>query len=67
MYFMNLIANITEKVEFLKYVTPFGYTDGADIVANGKLNLTCVGIGMIFAVIGVVAAYWKYNEKDCLF
>ena len=67
MYFTNLIANITEKVEFLKYVTPFGYTDGADIVANGKLNLTYVGIGMIFAVIGVVAAYWKYNEKDCLF
>ena len=66
MYFMNLIANITEKVEFLKYITPFGYTDGANIVAKGELNLTYVGIGMMFAVIGVVSAYWKYNEKDIL-
>lgn len=64
MYFLNLIANITEKAEFLKYITPFGYTDGADIVADGKLNLTYVGIGAIFAVIGIGTAYWKYIKKD---
>ena len=64
MYFLNLIANITEKVEFLKYITPFGYTDGADIVSDGRLNLAYVSIGMIFAVIGVVVAYWKYSKKD---
>jgi len=66
MYFLNLIANITEKAEFLKYITPFGYTDGADIVADGKLNLTYVGIGAIFAVIGIGTAYWKYSKKDIL-
>lgn len=66
MYFLNLIANITEKVEFLKYITPFGYTEGADIVADGKLNLTYVGIGMIFAAVGVGISYWKYNKKDIL-
>ena len=30
MYFMNLIANIAEVAEFLKYITPFGYCEGAD-------------------------------------
>lgn len=25
MYFLNLIANISETAEFLKYITPFGY------------------------------------------
>lgn len=66
MYFLNLIANITEKAEFLKYITPFGYTDGADIVADGKLNATYIIIGMVFATIGIGTVYWKYNDKDVL-
>lgn len=36
MYFLNLIANIAEVAEFLKYITPFGYCEGADIVSSGS-------------------------------
>ena len=32
MYFLNLIANIAKAAEFLKYITPFGYCEGSDIV-----------------------------------
>ena len=42
MYFLNLIANIAESAEFLKYVTPFGYCEGADIVDNGRLDGTLI-------------------------
>ena len=66
MYFLNLVANITEKAEFLKYITPFGYAEGADIISDGSLNTAYVLIGMAFAVIGIVAAYWKYGKKDML-
>lgn len=64
MYFLNLVANITESAEFLKYITPFGYSEGADIVENGCLDGTMVGIGLLFGLIGVVAAYLKYCKKD---
>lgn len=64
MYFLNIIANITEKAEFLKYITPFGYTEGADIVDNGALDTKLVLIGMVYALIGIAAAYWNYNRKD---
>jgi protein-export SecD/SecF family membrane protein len=37
LYFMNIIANLTDKAEFLKVVSPFGYTDGADIISAGRL------------------------------
>ena len=40
MYFLNLISNIAEVAEFLKYITPFGYCEGADIVTNGSLDGT---------------------------
>ncbi len=64
MYFLNLIANITENTEFLKYITPFGYCEGADIVTNGKLDAARLGAGMLFAAIGILAAYIQYRRKD---
>lgn len=64
MYFLNLIANISESAEFLKYITPFGYADGADIVTEEALNGPMVAVGVSLAVIGIAAAYWKFNRKD---
>lgn len=64
MYFLNLIANISDGAEFLKYITPFGYAEGADIVANGSLDAALVLPGMLYMVIGIVAAYWEYERKD---
>ncbi|MGM9586486.1 MAG: ABC transporter permease subunit [Candidatus Limivicinus sp.] len=64
MYFLNIIANISEKAEFLKVITPFGYAEGADIVSNGSLDGKLILIGMAFALIGVAAAYFWYSRKD---
>lgn len=64
MYFLNIIANISDQAKFLKYITPFGYANGADIVENGSLNTGMVLTGMLFAVIGILTAYWKYSRKD---
>lgn len=64
MYFLNIVANISDSAEFLKYITPFGYTEGADIVANGSLDIAMVLLGMAYTAIGIAAAYWKYCKKD---
>ena len=64
MYFLNLIANIAEVAQFLKYITPFGYCDGADIVTNGKLDGGLVFIGMLLCMTGIIIAYLNYNQKD---
>ena len=64
LYFMNIIANLTSKLEFLKYITPFGYTDGSDIVVHGTLQGWRILIGMLLAAAGVALAYWKYCRKD---
>lgn len=64
MYFLNLIANIAEVVDFLKYITPFGYCEGSDIVTDGNLDGAKVAIGMFLCIIGIAAAYFKYTKKD---
>lgn len=66
MYFLNLIANITDVLAFLKYITPFGYCEGADIISNAKLNGVKITIGMLISIIGIIAAYLKYIKKDIL-
>lgn len=64
MYFLSLIANIAETAEFLKYITPFGYCNGADIVAKHSLDGTLVGVGIALGMIGIVIAFVKYAKKD---
>ena len=64
MYVLSLIANITEKAEFLKYVTPFGFCGGADIVSDGHLDGILIAVGMGIGLLGILAAYLKYAGKD---
>ena len=64
LYFMNIIANLTDKAEFLKYISPFGYTDGADIISAGSLRGVRIAVGMAFTAAGIALAYWKYCRKD---
>lgn len=64
LYFLNLVANIADVASFLKYITPYGYCEGADIVASGSLNATYVLIGAVIGLCGIALAYLKYTRKD---
>ena len=64
LYFMNILANLSDKCEFLRYLTPFSYADGTSIVANGGLEAKYLIPGLAFALLGVAAAFIQYNRKD---
>lgn len=64
MYFLNIVANISESAEGLKYITPFGYADSAEIVAKVSLDGKMILCGMALMVAGILTAYWKYTKKD---
>lgn len=64
MYFLNLIANISESAEFLRYITPFGYAEGADIVTNVSLDTGLILLGALYGAAGILTAYVKYSRKD---
>jgi len=64
LYFLNIVANLTEEAEVLKYVTPFGYTDSAYIINEHALKGEYLAVGAVLTVIGISAAYWKYRKKD---
>lgn len=64
LYFLNLIANITDSAEFLRYITPFGYAEGTDIVTNVSLDWGLIALGLAYGAAGIAAAYVKYCGKD---
>lgn len=64
LYFMNLIRNISEQAEFLRYITPYAYAEASDIISEAKLEADLIIIGAAFSLLGVVTAYLKYRRKD---
>ncbi len=64
MYLLNIVANISEDAKALKYITPFGYTEGADIINTQEINIHYLIPGIILMLIGIACAYIKYTRKD---
>lgn len=63
-YFLNIIANLTENARFLKYFTPFGYTESADIIAEGRITPGYLAAGLTVTAFSLLAAFWRYGRKD---
>ncbi|WP_339063353.1 ABC transporter permease subunit [Tepidibacillus marianensis] len=63
-YFLDVIAKITDQLEFLKYFSPFRYVDAPDIVLNGQIDSVYIGIMIIIMVFCLGFSYLYYQRKD---
>ena len=63
-YFLNIVANLTEALEFLKFITPFAYADGSHIVPEGAIEIKYLAVGIAILLVGIASAYIKYTKKD---
>ncbi len=64
LYFLNIIANLTKEAGFLKYITPYGFTDSSYIITNAGIEVKYLSVGIIFTAVGIAAAYFKFEKKD---
>ena len=64
LYFVGIVANLGEELEFLKYITPFAYADGSAISSAGAIELKYLATGFVFFALGIAAAFVKYGKKD---
>ncbi|MGN0407343.1 MAG: ABC transporter permease subunit [Bacteroides sp.] len=64
LYFMNIVCNISDKAEFLKYITPYAYSEASNIISEGSLEPALLATGVAIALAGVVTAFVKYTGKD---
>ena len=64
MYFISILSNLTEDAKFLKYITPFAFTDGGSIIADKSIKPEYLAVGMGLTAAAVIAAFIKYTKKD---
>lgn len=64
LYFLNIVCNISEQTEALKYVTPFAYAEASDIISKSEIDVGLILIGCIYSIAGVCAGFVKYTKKD---
>jgi ABC-2 type transport system permease protein len=63
-YFMAIISEMNDKLEFFKWFTPFRYYDAGQLFRTGQMDGMYVLISVGIIVVCVAAAYWAYNKRD---
>jgi ABC-2 type transport system permease protein len=63
-YFMSIVSGMQEKLDFLKWFTPFKYFDAAALFRTGRMDGTYLLISVAIIVVSVVGAYLTYNKRD---
>ena len=64
LYFMSLLANISDKLKVFHVISPFGYAEGADILTAGRLDGKLILFGMIIGAFFVILGSIHYQRKD---
>ena len=65
LYVLDIIARITEQADFLRYVTPFSFSNATDVFVNkGAIETVPLCIGLAVTVCSIVAAYAVYRRRD---
>jgi len=63
-YFLSIVSALSEKLDFLKYLSPFKYVDAIDIITSGRVEPQYLIIMAVINVAAVVLTYLLYNRKN---
>jgi ABC-2 type transport system permease protein len=63
-YFMSIFSGMDERLDFLKYFTPFKYFDAGELFRNGNVDGVYLIVSLAIILISVTAAYLIYNKRD---
>jgi ABC-2 type transport system permease protein len=65
-YFCDVLANLSDKMEFLGYLTPFHYVSAAGIVINEQIGWSNALILLAASAAAIGASYILYRRRDIL-
>lgn len=63
-YFISIISDLNENLEFLKYFSPFKYFNPATLLHESRLDITFLWISAAIFEICIVGAYVMYSKRD---
>lgn len=63
-FFLSVAVDLNEKLNFLKYLTPFKYFEGKALVIDGSISLSSVMILLVLAGILTALCYVAFSKRD---
>lgn len=63
-YFLSILSSMNEKLNFLKYFSPFKYFNPSEILLDSKIDPLFVGLSAGIIAVSLVGAYFTYAKRD---
>ncbi|MGM9970685.1 MAG: ABC transporter permease subunit [Anaeroplasma sp.] len=63
-YFLNIISEMGESTELLKYVSIFTLADIRNVIINVSINPVMIIISIVITLILIFLAVWHYENKE---
>ena len=63
-YLLNVLSELSTKVEILKYLSIYTLADIRNIINNGNLNVVCILVSLLITIIFIIGSYIRYNKKE---
>ena len=64
LYFVSIYAGMSEKLTWLKYLTPFGWFNASEFFSSGKFEPYALVLTVITVVLFLFGAYFTYDRRD---
>jgi|SRR5665647_1380190 len=61
---VSYLVNMSENLDFLKYLSPFKYFDAAILMADGRLDPVYVVLSVVIVALAVLGTYRFYSARD---
>lgn len=63
-FLLSFVINLNEKLDFLKFVTPFKYFDAGTIMTDVALDPVFVALSLVIIVLATLGTYRFYAARD---
>ncbi len=63
-YFMSIVSVLDDRLDFLKYFTPFKYYDAGELFRRGTVDGIYLFLSAAIIIACMAGAYWIYNKRD---
>ena len=65
-YLINVVSELSENVEFLKYFSIYSLADVRNIITNTTINPITIIVSIAITIIFIVGTYINYNKKELI-
>ena len=63
-YILNVLSEISEKSEGLKYLSIYTLSDIRNVITNVKINPVLILVSLLISIVFIVTSFIKYQRKE---